>query len=159
MNKKLKSNNKLKRQFAKLTTRQLEKAMIQYQFHQKIISLRTSQIEHEIDFLVVTKQNKLIEYELKVSRADFFQDRKKLKHNRMLTGAKGKIYKFYYVVPEGMVDKDEVPDYAGLVYVRENLTCRTIKRAKKLTDHELSQDDQTKIYRSIMYRWITQQLK
>lgn len=40
--------------------------------------------------------------------------------------------KFFYVVPNGLVAKHEVPDYAGLIYVDELGRCTKIKDAKFL---------------------------
>ena len=51
---------------------------------------------------------------------------------------------FYYAVPEGMINPDEIPPYAGLVYISENgKDLRHILKApllhkKKLTDEELN---------------------
>lgn len=38
--------------------------------------------------------------------------------------------KFFYAVPEGLISKDEVPDYAGLLYIDENLKVTKIKDGK-----------------------------
>lgn len=38
--------------------------------------------------------------------------------------------KFFYAVPEGLISKDEVPDYAGLLYVDENLEVEKVKDGK-----------------------------
>lgn len=38
--------------------------------------------------------------------------------------------KFFYAVPEGMISKDEVPDYAGLLYIDDNLRVKKIKDGK-----------------------------
>ena len=38
--------------------------------------------------------------------------------------------KFFYAVPKGLISKDEVPDYAGLLYVDENLEVEKIKDGK-----------------------------
>jgi len=40
--------------------------------------------------------------------------------------------KFFYVVPTGLVSKEEVPDYAGLIYVDELGRCAKIKDGKFL---------------------------
>lgn len=38
--------------------------------------------------------------------------------------------KFFYAVPKGLISKDEVPDYAGLLYVDENLEVEKVKDGK-----------------------------
>lgn len=38
--------------------------------------------------------------------------------------------KFFYAVPKGLISVDEVPEYAGLVYIDENMKCEKIKDGK-----------------------------
>ena len=40
--------------------------------------------------------------------------------------------KFSFIVPEGLVSKEEVPAYAGLSYLMPNGSIKAVKRAKKL---------------------------
>ena len=84
----------------------------------------------ESDTLLVTKSGYAYEIEIKISRADFRNDFKhKEKKHLFLEGkgmkdALGTEYDdrwrpnyFYYAVPEGLISPDEVPDYAGLIYI------------------------------------------
>lgn len=144
-----------------MTTKHLEKAIINFNQTSAVMSLRTSAIEpfHECDALVITNSNYAIEYELKISRSDFFADFKKRKHKSMSNGRGGKISRFYYVVPTNMITVAEVPSYAGLIYVDDNLDCIVVKPAHKLTSHKLTNADITRVYRSIMFRWLRQQCK
>jgi hypothetical protein len=89
----------------------------------------------ESDSLAITKSKYAYEFEIKISRADFKNDfkHKKVKH-QMLEGTyqlfgdeflgDGKMSLtdkpnyFYYVVPENLITVEEVPTYAGLVYVK-----------------------------------------
>ena len=89
----------------------------------------------ESDSLAITKSKYAYEFEIKISRADFKNDfkHKKVKH-QMLEGTyqlfgdeflgDGKMSLtdkpnyFYYVVPENLITLEEVPTYAGLVYVK-----------------------------------------
>ena len=89
----------------------------------------------ESDSLAITKSKYAYEFEIKISRADFKNDfkHKKMKH-QMLEGTyqlfgdewlgDGKMSLtdkpnyFYYVVPENLITVEEVPSYAGLVYVK-----------------------------------------
>lgn len=50
--------------------------------------------------------------------------------------------KFYYAVPQDLIKKDEVPDYAGLIYIKEDGTKITIKNAPFLHKR---QPDMTKL--------------
>lgn len=50
---------------------------------------------------------------------------------------------FYYAVPEGMLTADEVPTYAGLIYIREDSGLTIVRKAPRLhstkyTDGELN---------------------
>lgn len=38
--------------------------------------------------------------------------------------------KFFYAVPAGLILKEDIPDYAGLLYINDNLTVTKIKDAK-----------------------------
>ena len=89
----------------------------------------------ESDSLAITKSKYAYEFEIKISRADFKNDfkHKKVKH-QMLEGTyqlfgdeflgNGKMSLtdkpnyFYYVVPENLIAVEEIPTYAGLVYVK-----------------------------------------
>lgn len=79
---------------------------------------------HECDVFRINQSDFVIEYEIKVSRSDFFNDFKKDsadgdKHRNLLTGVG--VYcpnRFFFVVPEGLISLDEVPKYAGLIYYK-----------------------------------------
>lgn len=72
---------------------------------------------HECDVLKVTPSGYATEYEIKVSKSDFKADiKKKHKHDSRF------IKQMYYAVPFEMLDfaKENLPEYAGLVYVKNN---------------------------------------
>lgn len=98
----------------------------------------------ESDFFVQKKNGYSYEFEVKISRSDFFNDKKKVDKHSILEHGKytQKTYsewnrdarkwnketikehehsfrpnKFFYVVPEGMISVNEIPKYAGLMYV------------------------------------------
>ena len=83
----------------------------------------------ESDSLSITKSGYVYECEIKISRQDFFNDKKKERKHQILEGTYqlgrwDKHYPmrpnyFYYVVPEDMVKEDEIPPYAGLIYITE----------------------------------------
>lgn len=58
--------------------------------------------------------------------------------------------KFFYVVPEGLITIDEVPDYAGLIYVDEFGTCTKIKDGKFLHKDKL---DVKKLFTKTYYSY------
>ncbi len=120
----------------------------------------------ETDFLVVQRNTGYCyEIEIKISRSDFLNDFKKVdKHSIMKNGTypvkkykyrwdkelnksvsehsyvdtewKFRPNKFYYCVPEGLISKEEVPDYAGLMYANE-FGITTIKEPKFLHKDKL----------------------
>lgn len=99
---------------------------------------------HECDVFRITQSDFIIEYEIKISRADFFNDFKKgsegKKHNNLSAGTGSHVpNRFFFVVPENLVSINEVPEYAGLIYYK-NEWFNTKKTAKlihknKFTDY------------------------
>ena len=65
----------------------------------------------ECDYWALSTDGLAREFEIKISRGDFFSDFKKPKHK--LSGANY----FYYVVPTGLIARDEVDPRYGLMYV------------------------------------------
>ena len=67
--------------------------------------------------------------------------------------------KFFYAVPTGLISKEEVPDYAGLIYVDELGNCTKIKDGKFLHKDKL---DPKKLFTKMYYsyeRELCQKLK
>lgn len=74
---------------------------------------------YESDLYVVTASMYTIEYEIKLTVADFKADwNKGDKHMRLRDGTMRYPTRFYFAVPEGLLQPEDVPDYAGLVYLR-----------------------------------------
>lgn len=67
-----------------------------------------------------------IAYEVKVSRSDFLHE---IKNPEKRKSALIFSNEFYFVVPTGLVKKEEIPNECGLIYVSENLGTRTVKQA------------------------------
>jgi hypothetical protein len=138
----------------------------------------------ETDYLVVQKSSKYCyEIEIKTTRSDFFNDfNKKDKHRILSEGVYSKkkyrriwnetktqkisenYYtdvpwnfrpnKFYYCVPEGMITEEEVPPYAGLMYVRGNqqyASVFTIKEPPFIHKEKLSLEE--KLCQKFYYYW------
>lgn len=88
-----------------------------------------------IDFLAVGMWETtwgIKSFEIKVSRADFFQDIANFenKHRDALEIS----HEFYYVCPWGMIDKTEVPEVAGLFYCDKS---RSIKKKKQASRRDV----------------------
>lgn len=91
----------------------------------------------ESDCLYITQNMIAYEVEIKVSRSDFKRDfKKQKKHFALSRATKMHINNipnyFYYACPDGLIKKEEVPEYAGLIYVYENTGMSFIKAAPKL---------------------------
>ena len=106
----------------------------------------------ESDYLAITKSMVAYEVEIKVSKADFKNDFKNKQDKHLLFEDGNMIGRFpkgssmpnyfYYAVPDGLIGVDEVPDYAGLLYVQPwGITF--VKQPKKLTDEKF---DPVKLY-------------
>lgn len=86
----------------------------------------------ESDKLIETRSGLIYEFEIKISKADFKNDfkNKEDKHKVLKSPQYAQLFEeyfpirtdkkpnyFYYAVPEGMITVDEIPEYAGLVYI------------------------------------------
>lgn len=74
----------------------------------------------ESDFWMMTKAGYAWEIEIKISRADFKLDAKKEKHRTMDYISRETAFvpnKFMYACPDGVIAPEEVPAYAGLIWV------------------------------------------
>lgn len=107
----------------------------------------------ESDVLKITKSGYAYEFEIKISKADFKNDFKHKKKKHLLLENKENQVKmpnyFYYVVPEDLITEDEVPEYAGLIYVHATVigNCRIyyqfeeIKAAPKLHSNKIDESN------------------
>jgi hypothetical protein len=95
----------------------------------KLIIPNVSFYYGEADVLQISKAGYVTEFEVKISRSDFFADRKKVsKHNQYRTvfnkdlpATQGLPNYFVYVVPERLnLQASDVPEYAGLYSVGDN---------------------------------------
>lgn len=100
----------------------------------------------ESDAWIMTKSELAYEFEIKITRSDFFNDFKHKKRKHSFLGEVNKRYLngipnyFYYVVPKDLIAKEEVPEFAGLCYVDGEILY-TIKKAPKLTSKKASSED------------------
>jgi len=107
----------------------------------------------EADVLGINRGGYIYEYEIKISRSDFFADfkNKGYKHGLLKDGNGVRHYdewkngkrtggvveligipnRFYYACPSGLLKKEDIPEYAGLVYI-EDSTFTEVKPAKLL---------------------------
>ena len=137
------SINKVKRDNSK--SNNIEAALCMYLYeksHSPITTRFQSMGLMECDVLSVSKSDYIYEYEIKISRADYKKDFTKKKHENIInenyTIMRGSdlVYLlpnyFNYVVPKDLISVEEVPDYAGLIYLHENGVFEIIKKPKLL---------------------------
>lgn len=96
----------------------------------------------ESDVLILTNSGYWYEIEIKISRADFHNDQKhkSQKFNFMADGdTRNKPHYFYYAVPEGMISPDEVPSFAGLIYMHRS-RLEVIKKAPRLHKEKIREE-------------------
>jgi hypothetical protein len=100
----------------------IQKRLASFLSARKYFFINTYFFQNESDVLTFTHSGMSYEYEIKLTRSDFFCDVKKPRHKKMLRALtkQGKTpfvaNRFYYVVPTGLVKIEEVPEYAGLIY-------------------------------------------
>ena len=94
----------------------------------------------ECDVISISKADYIYEYEVKISRSDFKADFKKGKHKLIIEKnfnheSRSETFNFYtpnyfyFVVPKNLITIDEIPDYAGLIYMEEDGKFEIIKKA------------------------------
>lgn len=111
----------------------------------------------ECDVFELTKPGYLREYEVKISRSDFFRDSKKERNRHVAFGSppivENKIQmieqrdprcpvQFWYVCPKDLIEPSEVPEWAGLIHCEHrggswplsSQFVRTVKAAPRLHD-------------------------
>ena len=100
----------------------------------------------EMDVFKMTWTWYIMEYEVKISRADFKNDFKKWDKHKLLKNWELHTNRFFYVVPEWLIKLEEVPDYCGLIYAKEyegapwRYHFKVIQKAKLLHKNNLSSD-------------------
>lgn len=103
----------------------------------------------ESDYLVITRSNVVYEIEIKISKSDFKNDFKHKEDKHLLFEGGNRLGKFskkggmpnyfYYAVPNGLIAPEEVPEYAGLIYLQP-WGATIVKEGKKLTDEKFDSD-------------------
>ena len=142
------SINKIKRDNS--ASKNIEAQLSMYLYEKKHSPITTRFTGHglsECDVISISKSDYIYEYEIKISRSDFKADFNKKKHKLMLERdcTKDRIIKennimitdtwyqtpnyFNFVVPNGLVSIDEIPEYSGLIYVDNMGKFEIIKKA------------------------------
>jgi len=132
----------------------------------------------ESDFLTVVKSGFVNEYEIKISKADFKNDTKKTeKHETLKYGGytirgnwdysyyekKGMLDEnkrrkckrpnyFWYVCPENLIEDYEIPSYAGLIFIKNEI-CKIEKKAPRLHREKITEYQTKKIMVSLGFKY------
>lgn len=117
----------------------------------------------EADLVSITGAGYACEYEVKISRSDFFADtNKKEKHTfykgserkRQRTQAERIPCRFFYVAPAGLVSIQDIPIHAGLIEVQgQNIS--VTKDAPRLHREKASDVLKERITNSLMWKVFT----
>ena len=141
----------------------------------------------ESDLVGVTKSDLLHEIEIKISKSDILNDRKKFRTKRTklgktwirvneskdetLEGGKGP-NKFYYLLPRELYEKsiDLIPEFAGIFvadhkisrhpkYIKTKIKISKIKEAKELHKNKCTDEDVNKIKTAMYWKSVNIVLK
>lgn len=85
--------------------------------------------EWESDLWVMDKNGVTVEFEIKTSRSDFFNDFKKEKHLNLKKGANH----FFFVVPYNLIKREELNEKYGLIYIKENGSFTIIRKSMRFS--------------------------
>ena len=125
-----------------------------YVQHSKYVVDNIFVFDWECDVFILKPNGYCIEFEIKTTKADFKNDAKKVnKHNKIKNVNEIECAnKFYYVVPENLILKDDIPEYSGLIYVKENKDLIIVKPAPFI--HKEKIDFEKRLCPKFYARWI-----
>lgn len=117
----------------------------------------------EADILVISKSKYITEYEVKVSVSDFKNDAKKRKSygnkktKYQLLEEGNHVSRFYYVVPRGLISKEDVPEFAGLIYASQGaysgIVFEEVKSPKRLNADKISDSKFLHLLRNVYFKY------
>lgn len=148
----------------------------------------------QCDLYAIARSHRATEYEVKVTRADFKADAEKAqlwfgdhklgdrpiterhqergyerrnKHELLAARDPRCPNRFYYVVPAGLLTAEEVPEWAGLIYLKPRANSghwhfwgrEIVRRAPQLHNVKLGQEHVDAINRTLGYRFWNLTLK
>ena len=94
-----------------------------------------------------------MEFEIKVSVQDFKAERRKQqKHDKLRSRKRGIPNYFVYACPEGLLTPDQVPEYAGLVYVTQKKEVIEVKKPPVLHRLEATDSQRHRLLKVCMYK-------
>ena len=132
-----------------------------------------TQHDNEADLFFIRKSGLCDEVEIKVSRPDLLQDKKKRvryrefiypddcdkdmphikpKHDALIAGEMDCNY-FWYALKNGIGGIEDIPEWAGLIIVKDDGESSIIRSPKRLHRKKMSFEDRYKIARKASYRF------
>lgn len=137
-----------------MTSKEIEKVIIQNLADRAFpiyLPNYTNQGFSEADVFGISGAGHIYEFEIKISRSDFLADFKNKQYKHIMLNGRNAIHtynkwkkgkrteetydliclpnRFFYACPFGLIHKDEIPEYAGMVYIDENNKYIEIKPA------------------------------
>lgn len=113
----------------------------------------------ESDYFCLSKEGYALEIEAKISKADFKNDIKKEKHKLFDENLNKRLLpnKFYYAVPTDLIKKEDVPKYAGLIYVDDYSHATIVKTAPFI--HKQKFDFRKILCDKFYFQWLNDKRK
>lgn len=120
----------------------------------------------ESDVIAINGRRFLVEFEIKLTKADFFKDKDKITHYQKQHINKHDFYKqglassmFYFVAPKGVLTIDDIPEWAGLIEIKNVdseygsfLICNMVRLAKKLNSRKATDKEIEKLLRLLSFK-------
>lgn len=110
----------------------------------------------EMDYMLIDESDYVNEYEIKTTKSDFKEEfaTKGKKHELLSQRHVGGPNRYWFACPAGIIDKETVPEYAGLVEFKKDLNgemkLRIVKKAPLL--HSNIVDPRTLFYK-VYYKY------
>jgi len=151
-----------------LTEYQIQNKLAQYLQYKKnhsFITPNTTMIfGWECDLISITKSNFIHEFEIKRSKADFKADSNKHRKHLLLENQNPKHNipnYFWYVFHDFEFEINDIPEYAGLIYVNKNdfNYIKIIKNAPRISKRKVSDYQKQKCYEAITFRYWNERRK
>ena len=113
----------------------------------------------ESDLIHVSRKHLVTEYEIKISRSDFRADLKKIRHRilSLIKEYERGPSRFYYAVPRDLIEPNEIPEHAGLIYVYP--VFQIVKTAPQLHALPLSEEQRQRLQFNMIARYWRERMK
>ena len=126
---------------------------------------------YEADLVILNRNNYVFELEIKMSRADFkVEFKNKPEKHAMLANRTSMVKRagkngqwayesthmpnrYYLACPPGLLDLEEIPEYAGLIEVTHTGYIKVIKKAPQLHTNKCDQELMIRMLKSITTRY------